>query len=852
VFRIALRRITTGKRRLVGTVLAVLLGVSFLAGTLALSDTLRSNFADLFAAANSRIDVVVRGADELKANGDAGPGLTQRGLLDASVVRQVAAVPGVADAVADISGYGQILGANGKAIGGNGPPRLAGVWITDPDLNAYRLVAGRAPQTADEVVINRGAAKAGHLKAGDSTIVETPEPVRVTIVGIATFGTADGFGPSTFVAFTPDGAAAHLTKDPAKISRVLVKAQPGVSQATLAARVQAAVPASARAETITGAQLTKENIDDVTSGFLAALSAFLLIFAGIALLVGTFSIYNSFSILTAQRTREAALLRTLGARRRQIIGAVLAETVAVGVIASLAGLAGGLGLAGLLKGLFDRAGFALPAAGLSVSATSLVVAFVAGVATTVLAGLAPAVRASRVKPLAALRDVAVDHSGTSRARAVAGAVLAALGVAAVVAGVTGGGGLGPVGLGAVVTLAGLVVLGPVVAGPAVAVLGWPAARFRGVTGAMARENARRNPRRTAGSATALLVGVGVVVVFTVFASSLRASMAASVDQSFGGDLTISAPSFGAGGLSPQLASTVAALPQVAEAAGLGKGVALIGGTAEAVSVADVPVLSHLLRLDVAAGSVDGLGDGQLAVSSAVAGKQGWHVGTVVPVGFADGTSRDLTVGAVYRSTDLAGDYLLPRATWSPHAPQDTDRLVFVSLRPGVGLADGEAAVTRAAVPFGRPAVQDRAGYVAAATQRIDMMLGIVYVLLALSILIALMGIANTLALSVHERTREIGLLRAVGQSRGQVRAMLRQEAVIVALFGTLGGVGLGVFLGWALVSAAGTDVARLTIPVGRLVAVVVAGAVAGVLAGVRPARRAARLDVLNAVAADAG
>jgi putative ABC transport system permease protein len=852
MFRIALRRITTGKRRLAGTVLAVFLGVAFLAGTLALSDTLRANFADLFAAANSRIDVVVRSADQLKADGDAGPGLAQRGLLDASVVDQVRAVPGVDDAVADISGYGQILGAGGKAIGGNGPPRLAGAWITDPDLNAYHLVAGRAPSAPDEVVINRGAAKSGHLKLGDTTIVETPEPVRVTIVGVATFGTADGFGPSTFVAFTPEGAAAHLTKDPTKVSRVLVKAQPGVSQATLAARVQAAVPPSARAETITGAQLTKENVDDVTSGFLAALSAFLLIFAGIALLVGTFSIYNSFSILTAQRTREAALLRTLGARRRQIIGAVLAETLAVGVVASLAGLAGGFGLAGLLKGLFDSAGFALPAAGLTVSATSLVVAFVAGLATTVLAGLAPAIRASRVPPLAALREVAVDRSGTSRGRAVAGAVLAAVGVAAVVAGVTGGSGLGPVGLGAVVTLAGLVVVGPVVAGPAVAVLGWPAARVRGVTGAMARENARRNPRRTAGSATALLVGVGVVVVFTVFASSLRASMAASVDQSFGGDLTISAPSFGGGGLSPQLASTVAGLPQVEEATGLGKGVALVGGTAEAVSVADVPVLGHLLRLDVAAGSLDGLGDGQLAVSSAAAGKQGWHVGTVVPVGFADGTSRDLTVAAVYRSTDVAGDYLLARSTWAPHAPQDTDRLVFVSLRPGVTSADGKAAVTRAAAPFGRPPVQDRAGYVRTATQRIDMMLGIVYVLLALSILIALMGIANTLALSVHERTREIGLLRAVGQTRRQMRAMLRREAVVVALFGTLGGVGLGVFLGWALVSAAGTDVARLTIPVGRLVAVVAAGAVAGVLAGVRPARRAARLDVLSAVAADAG
>src|SRR5437764_3148805 len=435
VLRIAIRRLTTGRRRLVGTVLAVFLGVAFLAGTLALSDTLRANFADLFATANSHTDVVLRSADQLTAGGDRGPDLRQRGLLDARVPGQVAAVEGGAHAVADISGYGQIQGADGKAVGGNGPPRLAGTWIADPDLTPYRLVAGWAPRTAGEVVINRGAAKAGHLKVGDATIVEAPEPVHVTIVGIATFGTADGFGTSTFVAFTPEGAALHLTKDSTKVSRVLVRAAPGVSQETLAARVRAAVPASARAETITGGQLTKENLDDVTSGFLSALSTFLLIFAGVALLVGTFSIYNSFSILVAQRTRAAALLRTLGARRRQIIGAVLAETLAVGVAASLAGLAGGIGLAGLLKGLFDSAGFALAAAGLPVGTTSLAVAFGAGVATTVIAGAAPAVRASRVKPLAALRDVAVDRSGTSRARAAVGAGLFALGVAAVVAGV---------------------------------------------------------------------------------------------------------------------------------------------------------------------------------------------------------------------------------------------------------------------------------------------------------------------------------------------------------------------------------------------------------------------------------
>src|SRR5258706_10388521 len=315
-------------------------------------------------------------------------------------------------------------------------PRLARTWIADRDLSPHRLVEGRALRSEDEVVITRVAAKSGHLKVGAVTTVQTPEPVRVTVVGIATFGSADGFGQTTFTAFTPAGAARHITKNPASITRIVATARPGVSQATLAGRVQAAMPPGT--EAITGARLTQENIDHINAGFLGILRIFLLIFAGVALVVGTFSIYNSFSILVAQRTRDAALLRALGATRRQILGSVLGETVAVGVFASLAGLLGGLGLAGLLKGLFDSFGFSLPASGLVFTPASMATAFSIGVVTTLVAGLAPALRASRVAPLAALRDVAVDRSGASRARFVGGVVVAAAGAAAVI----GGGGIG--------------------------------------------------------------------------------------------------------------------------------------------------------------------------------------------------------------------------------------------------------------------------------------------------------------------------------------------------------------------------------------------------------------------------
>ena len=341
-------------------------------------------------------------------------------------------VPGVADAQPFLEGYGQLLGRDGKPIGGNGPPTQAANWVGDPALNPYRLVAGHAPRAADEVVINRGAAKTGHLALGMTTTLLTPQPLRVHIVGIATFGTADGFGPGTFTGMTLPAAQLHLTgprgpgPGPAQLSQILVRAAPGVPDAELAARLRPVLPAGVQA--ITGAQLATENLDDINSGFLGFLSTGLTAFAAIALLVAAFSIYNTFSILAAQRGRESALLRALGGTRRQLAVAGLAETLVIGVVGSVAGWAGGIGIAALLKGVFDGFGFALPAGGLVLRASSSVLAVAVGVAATVLAGVLPALRASRVPPLAALRELAAEPARISRVRSVLGFLLTAGGV----------------------------------------------------------------------------------------------------------------------------------------------------------------------------------------------------------------------------------------------------------------------------------------------------------------------------------------------------------------------------------------------------------------------------------------
>jgi putative ABC transport system permease protein len=846
MFAISAKSLWAHKRRLSGTVFAIFLGVAFLSGTLALSDTLRANFDQIFTNANAGTDAVVRSATTL-----GGRGLDQPTLIPASLATTVRSVPGVADAQPVITGYGQLLGADGSAVGGNGPPRLAGNWVPDPDLNPYRLVQGRAPQGDNEVVINRAAATAGKLHLGDRTVVQVPEPVPVQVVGIATFGTGDGFGQATFTAFSLTGAQDHILHDSSRISNIAVRAGPGITQDQLTARLSRVLPGGVGA--ITGAQLTANNISDISNGFLNVLRTFLTVFAAIALLVATFSIYNTLSILVAQRIRESALLRAVGATRRQILTAVVVESLLIGTVASVAGVVGGIGVAGLLKGLFDAVGFSLPAGGLVLRPSSLIVALIVGIAVTAVAGVAPAVRASKVPPVAALREVAAEQRRPSVVRAIVGVALGALGTGAVVSAVTGSGSgvLGRAALGALVTMVAVVVLGPAVAGPISAALAAPLVWLRGCTGALARQNAVRNPRRTSATAAALMVGVSVVTLFTVFAASLKGSTSTAVKRSVRADLVIATASFGGGGLSPQLTTTVAALPQVAGAAGLGTGNALIGGNKEKISVLDPATAAPLLDLGATHGSLAGLGADQLAVSKKTADARRWRPGSSVAVTFPDGTSRQLTVGLIYKSREMAGDYLLPQALWTAHSTQSVESAIFIAVRPGVPISAASAAVTGATVAYGRPTVDTRAAYASAAASRVNILLGLIYVMLALAVLIALLGIANTLSLSTFERSRELGLLRAVGQTRAQLRAMVRWESVVISVFGTVGGLAVGLFLGWALVAAANTAqmINGFAAPAGQLAIILVIGGVAGVLAAIRPARRAARINLLSAIAA---
>ena len=840
------------KRRFVSTCVAVVLGVAFLTGTLVLGDTIRGGFDQMFATANAGTSVVVRNATSI-GSGD----IAQRGVVDPSVLDTVRAVPGVAAAEAVVTGPAQLVAADGTAVGGQGPPTLGSGWIDDPDLEPYRIAEGRAPQATApgapvEVVIDRDAARTAELAVGDSTSVLVPDQVPVVVVGIVAFGDNDSMAGATYTGFAAPDAARLLAGGRPGVDEIRVAAQPGVGQDELAGRISAVLPAGT--EAITGAALSAEQLRSIEDGFLTMMRTMLLVFAGVALVVATFSIHNTFSIVAAQRSRESALLRAIGATRGQVLGSVVLEAMVVGVLATAVGIGVGVALAlGLLAAL-DAAGAGLPSASLVIAGASIAVPVLVGLGVTMVAALGPALQSARTSPLAALRASAVEATRIGRARIGAGALATVAGIGLVVSGTTGHGSMGRVGVGSLLSVIAFVLLGPVLARPAGRLLGAPARLLKGVTGQLAQENAVRNPRRTAGTATALVIGIGVVAVFTVFASSLRSSVDQEVTRSFGDtDLVVRTTSFAGSGLPPTLVEDIGRVDGVQTVSALSFGALTFDGTTSMATVTDPATLGAVSDLGLVDGSITGLGGDRVAVSAYSAREHGWSVGSVVPVGFADGTTLPATVGAVYESKSALGDLIVPSALWDAHATQVRGaQTVLVGLRDGTDLTRADADVTALARTAGSPSVETRQEYLDSVGRQLNQVLTTVYVLLAVAVLIALIGIANTLTLSIHERTRELGVLRAVGQTRRQLRSMIRWESAVVATFGVIAGLGLGTLVGWGLVKAGGEtlNIPVFTVPVGQMAVITVVGAAAGVVAAVRPARRAARLHVLDAIAGD--
>ncbi|HET6774441.1 MAG TPA: FtsX-like permease family protein [Acidimicrobiales bacterium] len=850
MLKTALRNVFAHKLRLLTTGLAVMLGVAFTTGTLVFTDTMGKTFDDLFASVYENTDAVVRAEAAFEDPSGFGD---QRGRVDASLVDSVAAVDGVASAQGNTTGYAQIVDKDGEPLGNPefGAPVFGGNWDEDEATNPFTIAAGRAPAADGEAVIDRQSATDAGFEPGDrATVLVQGGPIEVTVTGIVTFGSADSPGGASVVLF-PLETAQRLVGEPGMFDEIAVVAEDGISQEEIAQRVEAGLPDGV--EAVTGATVTEETQDAINNG-LSFINTFLLVFAVIALLVGAFIIFNTFFITVAQRTRENALLRALGATKRQVLMAVLVEALAVGLVASAVGVAAGLAVAAGLKVLLDAFGISLPAGGIVVTSSTIVTGLVAGVVVTLVAAISPARKAGKVPPVAAMRDVAVSSTGYgSKQRVIVGLVILLAGVGALLYGLFGNvdNALPVVGLGALITLFAVTVLGRTVSLPLSRVISWPLARLRGITGGLASENAKRNPKRTAATASALMIGVGLVAFITIFASSFKASVDATVSETFTGDVIVTGPgAFGSGGLDPEVADRIADLPEVDEVGAIRGGFAEIDGDAQDVLGID-NALFDLFDVGVVSGSPDDLDATSIAVHEDVADDKGLGIGDTVPVVFRTTGAQELTVRLVYSEQQPAGDWVFPMEAWEANNAEQYDFQVFVKAADGVGPAAAAAAIEDVTVDYPGAKVLDQSEYVAEQTGFVDQILGLIYALLALAIVIALLGIGNTLALSIIERTRELGVLRAVGMTRTQLRSTIRWESVVIALQGTVLGLVVGVFFGWALVEAmADEGLNTLDIPYTTLAVVVVLAAIAGIVAAVLPARRAAKLDVLRAIVSE--
>ena len=846
--RVALRGLMAHKARLITTFVAVALGVAFIGGVLVLTDTMNRAFDDLFSNVYRNTDAVVRSTQTI----DSGFGPKIRGDVNASLLSTVQGANGVKAAEGNVNGFARMIDHHGKPVGnpGMGPPTLGGNWNTVSELNPFEISKGHAPENANQIVIDRGSAQKANFSPGEKIQVQTQTGVhRYEISGVARFGTADSPGGATYVLWTTEEAQRVLLQ-PGKFSSIAAVADSGVSQEQLAKNIHAELPAKSQTQVVTGAQVTKETQDQIKSS-LRFLTIFFLIFAIVAVVVGAFVIYNSFSIIVAQRTREMALLRAIGARRKQVRRAVLVEAVVVGVVASAIGFILGLGVATLLGKLLS-----VPQGALAILPASIATALATGIIVTVFSALVPAWRASRVPPLAAMREVAVDTTGRSRARLAIGLVLLVLGVAGVIAGAFG---TNPtrVGLGVVLAFIAILFLAPNLARPVGNALGAPVARIRGVAGQLARDNAARNPRRTSATAAALTIGVGLVTFILIVNTSIRASFDKTLSENFGGDFVVDSGTFGAVGIPTNVSTNIAKLPQVAIAAPLRFSPGFVNGDGTTITATD-PAIFKMLDIKLVQGSKD-LAAGDVVISKRTADDKGLKVGDTISMAFLNdrrlagnpaAPAPKVRVAGITKAgpTGGIGEYVVGLPAFDAAVPNPTDSQVFVKLKPGVTVAEAEPKIKAAVGNNVTAKVQSVDEYKKQIGGQLNIFLVLIVGLLCLAIFIAMLGIANTIALSVLERTRELGLLRAVGMRRRQVRSAVRWESAIISLFGTVLGLGVGILGGWGIVRALrdeGFQVFR--VPFGSLLAVSLVGVIAGLIAALIPAWRASRMNVLDAI-----
>jgi putative ABC transport system permease protein len=838
--KVTLKGLLAHKMRLALTALAIVLGVMFISGTLVLTDTLNSTFSTLFTSVYNKVDFQVRGVAQFGSGANA-----TRNPIPESVAAKVAAVPGVAAVHGDVQGYAQFIAPDGDPISNAGAPTLGVGWDPDQEISSLRLIAGSPPVTPDDVVMDAATAQGNGFSVGQRVRILTTgsrTPETFTITGIAQFGDADNLAGSTLAAFALP-TAQRLVGEIGEFDFINVVTTPSADKAVVQRDIARVLPPGA--EVVTGQTVVSENTNAVSQA-LSFFNTALLVFALISLFVGAFTIYNTFSIIVGQRTRELALLRVVGASRRQVFRSVLTEAAIVGLLSSAVGVGLGvlaaLGLEALLRGF----GISLPTGPLTFEPRTAIVGLVVGTLVTVAAAIGPARNAVRIPPVAALSDRPASGDGhrQARRRLIAGTALTVVGVVLLGVGLTKPV-VALVGAGAVCVFIGVAMLAPAIVRPLAGAVGRPLASWFGTPGKLGRQNSIRSPRRTAQTAAALMVGLALVSAIAVFGASFSKSATSSVDQAISADLLISA---NGGQLSKNVPAAAAAVPGVTAATTVYRSQFEFRGNVETVTGVTTNNLAATVQLRMTAGSSAALGTGDLLIDTTTATADHLVVGDAVPVRFAYTGPTTMRIGGIYQANALIMSYLISSSYFLAHFQNPHVGAVLLGTNGGASV---EAAVVRALAPYPTAQVQTRSQFEKSQLSTINTVLGLVYALLALAVLIALIGIVNTLMLSVLERTREIGLLRAVGMRRPQVRSMIRSESVILAVFGAVIGIVVGTLMGLALVSSLRQQgLTETAVPVSRLVLFLVLAAVLGLLAASWPARRAAKLDVLRAIAAE--
>ncbi len=856
MFRITLKGMAARKTRLLLTSLAVMLGTAFLTGTAVFTDTIKSTFDNLFADVFDSVDAYTRSTNVIEQDF----GSEERGKVSRSLVDTITTVPGVKDSQAFIQQFAVIIGKDGEPLGndGNGPPSFGGT-ANHGDLGFWTFNEGRVPTAPGEVALDEASFEKEEFALGDKVTISAVGGTRqFTIVGVAKFGDVRSPGGSSFALFEDQTASQFLNGKPDSYDAIITEGDGSVGEAELVERISSAITADSATdpaaepavETITGAQITEETQSDIRKG-LSFISVFLTAFAFIALFVATFVIYNLFSITVAQRRRENALLRAVGASRRQVTSALLMEAITIGLIGSIIGLFAGVGLSMLLKSAFTAFGIDIPSNGVTLRSSTIITTLIVGVGVTVMSAVLPAFRSSKVPPVAAMRAEAIEATGWSKKRLASGGAVLAIGVAAILGALFGKKAtlLAPGALGLFI---GLFILGPLVAGPLAGLMRAPLKAAKGITGQMAADNAARNPKRTARTAAALLVGAALVTSVTVLASSVKASVRDIFGDQFRGDLTVTTNSFGFGGLPIELAPALDALPEIETATGIGISSALLPGKTKGtfVTTVDPATVTKLFDLQVSAGRIESLDAGSIAISRDKADDKSLALGSTVEFDLLGGRPQSLKVVAIYDEDTLAGPFTVSKAVFAGADDNVFDFSVFMTKSAGTTDEAAKAAVTvvsRELAPAGQ--VKLRQEYIDEQAAQVDPLLNLIYGLLALSVIIAAIGIIITLLLSVYERRRELGLVRAIGMTRSQVRSSIRWEAVIVTLLGAVQGAIVGLLLGFAVVySLRDEGLNVFEVPLVRIGVIFVIAIILGVLAAIIPARRATKLNILDAIA----